>query len=60
VCMLCGGRMSVHPASTEHTHQHNRLICRHIIDYFTIDVHTKNHINSFSQALGDSLKMVPA
>ena len=31
-------------------------------DYVTIDVHThkKNHINSFNQALGDSLKMVPA
>jgi hypothetical protein len=28
-------------------------------DYVTIDVHTKNHIYSFSQVLGDSLKMVP-
>ena len=30
------------------------------IDYVTIDVHTKNRIYSFSQALGDSMKMVPA
>ena len=61
VCILCGGRMkTLHPASTEYTHQHNRLIRRHTIDYVTIDVHTKNQINSFSQALGDSLKMVPA
>ena len=51
---------SLHPASTEYTHQHNRLICCHTIDYVTTDVHTKNHIYSFSQALGDSLKMVPA
>jgi len=36
--------MSPHPASTEYTHQHNRLICRHTIDYVTIDVRTKNHI----------------
>jgi len=50
----------LHPASTEYTHQHNRLICRHTTDYVTIDMHTKNNINSFSQALGDSLKMVPA
>ena len=39
VCILCGG--SLHPASTEYTHQHNRLICRRTIDYVTIDVHTK-------------------
>jgi len=46
VCILCGGRMkthmSLHPASTEYTHQHNRLICRNTIDYVIIDVHTKN------------------
>ena len=60
VCILCGGRMkTLHPASTEYTHQHNRLICRHTINYVTIDVHTKKHIYSFSQVLGDSLKMVP-
>jgi len=42
VCILCGGRMnSLHPASTEYTHQYNRLICRHTIDYVTIDVHRK-------------------
>ena len=52
--------LSPHPASTEYTHRHNRLICRHTIDYVTIDVHTKNHIYNFSQVLGDSLKMVPA
>ena len=34
VCILCGG-------TTEYIHQHNRLICRHTIDYVTIDVHTK-------------------
>jgi len=39
---------------------HDYRICGHTIDYVTIDVHTKNHIYSFSQALGDSLKMVPA
>jgi len=38
VCVLCGG--SLHPASTEYTHQH-KLIFRHTIDYVTIDVHTK-------------------
>jgi hypothetical protein len=32
---------SLHPASTQYTHQHNRLICRHTIDYVTIDVHKK-------------------
>jgi len=52
---------SLHPATTDYTHQHKRLICPHTIDYVTIDVHTKkNHIYSFSQALGDTLKMVPA
>jgi hypothetical protein len=39
VCVLCGG--SLHPASTEYTYQHNRLIYRHIIDYVTIDMHKK-------------------
>jgi hypothetical protein len=58
VCVLCGGRMKTHPASTGYTYQHNRLICRHTIDYVTIDVH-KNHIYSFSQGLEDSLMMVP-
>jgi hypothetical protein len=61
VCVLCGGRMkTLHPASTQYTYQHNRLICRHTIDYVTIEVHQKNHIYSFSQELGDSLRMVPA
>ena len=32
---------SLHPATTEYTHKHNRLICRHTLDYVTIDVHTK-------------------
>ena len=36
--------VSLHSASTEYTHQHNRLICRHTIDYVTIDVHTKQTI----------------
>jgi hypothetical protein len=52
--------LCLHPATTEYTYQHNMLICRYTIDYVTIDVHTKNHIYSFSQALGDSLKIVPA
>jgi hypothetical protein len=38
---------------------HNRLTCRHTTDYVAIDVH-KNHMYSFSQELGNSLKMVPA
>jgi hypothetical protein len=59
VCVLCAGQMkTLHPASTQYTYQHNRLICHHTIDYVTIDVH-KNHMYSFSQALGDSLMMVP-
>jgi hypothetical protein len=42
VCVLCGGRMNtLHPASTQYTYQHNRLICRHTTDYVTIDVHKK-------------------
>jgi hypothetical protein len=57
VCIICGGRMKT--ACTQYTYQHNRLICHHTIDYVTIDVHKKNHIYSFSQALGDSLMMVP-
>jgi len=37
------------------------FFCVHVDgDYVTIDVHTKNHIYSFSEVLGDSLKMVPA
>jgi hypothetical protein len=46
VCVLCGGRMKtgLHPATTEYTYQHNRLICRHTIDYVTIDVHKKPYI----------------
>jgi len=42
--LLYYNKFSLHPASTEYTHQHNRLICRHIIDYVTIDVHTKKTI----------------
>jgi tRNA(Ile2) C34 agmatinyltransferase TiaS len=57
VCVLCGGRMKT--ASTEYTYRHNRLICRHTIDYVTIDVHKKPYVYSFNQALGDSLMMVP-
>jgi hypothetical protein len=38
----------LHPATTEYTHQHNRLICRHTIDCVTIDVHKKPYIYSFS------------
>jgi len=34
----------LHPATTEYTHQHNRLTCRHTTDYVTIDVHTKKNI----------------
>jgi hypothetical protein len=43
VCVLCGGSMKtgLHPAASEYTYQHNRLICRHTIDYVTIDVHKK-------------------
>jgi len=45
VCTLCGGRVkTLHPASTEYIHQHNRLICRYTIDYVTIEVHTKKTI----------------
>jgi hypothetical protein len=33
----------LHSTTTEYTHQHNRLICRHTIDYVTIDVN-KTHI----------------
>jgi hypothetical protein len=51
--------MFVHPATTECTHQHNRLTCRHTTDYVAIDVH-ENHTYSFSQEMGNSLKMVPA
>jgi len=40
----CVNSKSLHPATTEYTHQHNRLICRHTIDYVTIDVHTKKTI----------------
>jgi hypothetical protein len=31
-------------ATTEYTHQHIRLICRHTIDYVTIDVHKTIYI----------------
>jgi hypothetical protein len=56
VCALCGGRMNT--ASTQYTYQHNRLICCHTMDCVTSDVH-KNHIYGSSQALRDSLMMVP-
>jgi 2-C-methyl-D-erythritol 4-phosphate cytidylyltransferase len=43
VCVLCAGRKKgLHPGSTQYTYQHNRLICRHTIDYVTINVHIKN------------------
>jgi len=41
------------------TDKSERLVNANTLDH-TIDVNTKNHIYSFSQVLGDSLKMVPA
>jgi hypothetical protein len=55
VCVLCGGRMktvSLHPACTEYTYRHNRLICRHTIDYVTIDVHKKTIYISLAKHWG--------